>query len=92
MTRKKQRVQVTIDADLVDEVNHVLAKIGSKPTTLITALYQQVATTGEIPFRLDLTEREKVDLAVRRASQSRPTKIVHSVAELDNLYDDDDEY
>jgi len=92
MVQKKRKVQVNIDADLAGNVNAVLEELGVNPTVLITALYKRVAATGEVPFKLSLTDREKANLAIREASQNRPVKFVNSASELDKLYDDDDEY
>ncbi|BDZ32343.1 type II toxin-antitoxin system RelB/DinJ family antitoxin [Lactiplantibacillus sp. WILCCON 0030] len=92
MTTQKQKIQVSIDSDLSEEVDRILVALGMNSTTLINALYQQIAATGSVPFEVSLSQREKLNLKIKTLSKQRPLRVIEAPSKLDEYYDDDDEY
>lgn len=87
---EKKKIQVTIDKELSQAVDVVLEALGMTPAILITALYKRIATQGEIPFSLALTEREKALNKLTKAIDKVPTKQLNHPEELAEWLEDDE--
>lgn len=72
----KKRIQVKIDKDLASDVEEVLDDLGLTPTTAITMFYKRIAGNGRIPFDVALTEEEKLNRELEKATRSLPRKEV----------------
>ena len=86
---EKKKIQVLVDSGVARDTEKVLNKLGIHPTTAINALYNRIAATGSLPFNLELTEDEKIDLHLKEAISKLPVKNVSTRQELEDFFNED---
>lgn len=69
---EKKRVQVQVDRQLAEQVEHILDAIGLTPTTALTVFYKQIVNHGGIPFALEASERDKATAKLMAATRKQP--------------------
>jgi len=88
----KKKVQVQIDLKLSSEAEAIFKQLDLTPTTAITAFYNYVAATGELPFDKNfkkLTARELATMRFLRADKDTPVHEITTKKELDNWFNED---
>lgn len=88
---EKKRIQVQVDKELFDEAESIFNELGLNSTTAITVFYKRVVAQGGIPFSLELTKREKADLAVYNASKKAPVVNLDNSEKIEAWLMDEDE-
>lgn len=78
----KTRIQVSIDSEVSAEANKVIDELGLTPATVLTALYKRIIATGELPFYLQLTRREKANLGLIMETQDMKPKQVETESDM----------
>ena len=88
----KKKIQVKINPELSNEAEVIFKQFDLTPTTAITAFYNYVAATGELPFDKDfkkLTARELATMRFLRADKDIPVHEITTQKELDDFLNED---
>jgi len=88
----KKKIQVKINPELSNEAEAIFKQLNLTPTMAITAFYNYVAATGELPFDKDfkkLTARELATMRFLRADKDTPVHKITTKKELDNWFNED---
>lgn len=86
----KKRIQVQVDSELAKEGDAVLDELGLTPTSAITMFYKRLVAEGGLPFSLQLTQREKDELAIRQLSEKRPLIALDTPEKIQKWMDEDE--
>ncbi len=87
---KNKKLQVNIDRDLAEDAEEVINELGLTPTTVINALYHEIAATGRIPLSFTLTPEQRTELHIRQLSAHKPVKKISNQKELKEFFDEDE--
>ena len=88
----KKRIQISGDKGTMESAEYIIKKSGLSPTTLISALYVQIAKTGKIPLTLEATPVELAQAKLIAASYNLPSVIVNYSMVAKDFLDDDGGY
>jgi len=85
----KDRLQISIDKELKDEVNAIIEQIGLTPTAVVNALYVQIKNLGEIPFKFKAQNQTNDLEALQKAFfEQNVTNYVVTPEEFAKMYDE----
>lgn len=84
------KVQANVDRETVRRVNQSLSQLGLNQTAVINALYHAIDNQGELPFKLGLTESQKIERDMRKAFENAPVIKITNAEELNRAWDDAD--
>ena len=87
----KKRVQVQIDKDLADNTEAILNELGLNPTTALNMFYKRIVANGALPFELALSQEEKANLRLLKATEDTPVTKFKDVQEVTDWLNDPDE-
>lgn len=87
--RKSKKLQVNIDRHLADDAEEVINELGLTPTTVINALYHEIAATGRIPLSFTLTPEQQTELHIRQLSARKPVKEIRSSKDFEEFFNED---
>lgn len=82
----KKRIQVNIDRLTAERADKVFKGLGINPTTAINALYTKTVALGKLPFELELTQRQKDELALQELITKIPVKNLETQEELEEFF------
>lgn len=88
----KKRIQIFGDKGTMESAEYIIKKAGLSPTTLISALYVQIAKTGKIPLSLEATPEELAQAKLIAASYNLPSVKVNNSKTAKDFLDDDGGY
>lgn len=81
------RIQISIDSNVSKEANQVIEGLGLTPTIVLTALYKRIIAKGELPFKMELTRREKANLGLVMATKHMESKQVETPSDMEEWLD-----
>lgn len=89
--KEKKRVQVQIDKELADNTEVVLSQLGLNPTTAINMFYKRIVADAALPFKPALSEAERANLSLLKATKETPVKKFKDAKEVADWLNDPDE-
>ena len=89
--KEKKRVQVQIDKELADNTEAVLSQLGLNPTTAINMFYKRIVANGALPFNVSLSEEERANLRLLKATKETPVTEFKGAKEVADWLNDPDE-
>ncbi|MCV3316381.1 type II toxin-antitoxin system RelB/DinJ family antitoxin [Pediococcus ethanolidurans] len=89
--KEKKRVQVKIDKDLADDTEAILNELGLNPTTAINMFYKRIVANGALPFNVSLSEEERANLRLLKATEGTPVTEFKDAKEVSDWLNDPDE-
>lgn len=88
----KKKLQANVDKDADEQARLVLDRLGFSVSSVVNALLKRIAAEGKIPFSLELTEDEVLDIRLSQAvSKAKIPVISGKQAVADYLLEDEDD-
>ena len=91
-SNNKKKAQVQIDLELSNKAGDTFKELNLTPEMAITAFYNYVAATGELPFDRKfekLTARELATLRLLRAEKNIPVHEIKTQKDFENWLNED---
>lgn len=88
----KKKLQANVDKDADEQARLVLDRLGFSVSSVVNAMLKRIAAEGRIPFSLELTEDEVLDIRLSQAvSKAQIPVISGKQAVADYLLEDEDD-
>jgi DNA-damage-inducible protein J len=92
MDDTKKKLQANVDKEADEEARAVLDRLGLNMSTIVNALIKRIAAEGKVPFSLELTDEELLDLRLSKAVSDAHIPVLHGKkAVADYLTEDEDD-
>lgn len=83
------KVQVNINSDLKKQAEKIIEGLGFTSTIVINEMYKQIVATGEIPFNISLTPKQKTIMELKEVSKKVPVHDIKSKKDFENFFSED---
>lgn len=88
--KNKTRIQVSVDTDLKNEAVEILNNLGMTPTSAVNILFKRIVATDSYPVNLQMTEKEKATLELKKTLKNVPVKDLNTPQEISDFFEDGD--
>lgn len=87
--KRTKRLQVQIDAELLQQADIILDSVGLTQKAALTAFYKQLVNQGKIPFALEASEKDKANASLLAVTADIPTVKMNKTEFEDWLEEDE---
>lgn len=87
--KRTKRLQVQIDAELLQQADIILDSVGLTQKAALTAFYKQLVIQGKIPFELQASEKDKANARLLAVTADIPS-VKMNKAEFEDWLEEDE--
>ncbi|CUW11379.1 MULTISPECIES: type II toxin-antitoxin system RelB/DinJ family antitoxin [Leuconostoc gelidum group] len=88
----KRRIQYTVDEGIAESAEYIMSKAGITPATLLSMMYAQINSTGQIPVYPQASDDDVAMAKLISASYNLPNITLDNQKKVDDFFDDDGGY
>ena len=88
----KKQLEYTVDRQILEASECIMAQAGITPETLIPMIYAEIVRTGKIPITMQVSEDNLNTARLITASQDIPSVHIHDHSSLTRFAEDDGGY
>lgn len=86
---QKKKININIDRNLADETQSVLEELGLNQTTAIVMYFKQIVAKGEIPFAIELTDKQKASRKLSESIRNIPIEKLETKKQIEDWFNDE---